>query len=150
MSHDMTSREHQGVAASRGAGAARCRGSEALTSGVRVAVSPLYLPRESNPREGRWVFAYAIRIANEGDEPARLLLRRWWIVDADGQGREVAGEGVVGLQPLIAPGEHHEYTSFCPLPTPWGTMEGAYTMERPDGTRFEATIARFYLVAPGA
>lgn len=122
-------------------------GSEAVTDGVRVRVRPEFLPQHSDPDAGRWVFAYHITIANEGAEPARLLTRRWVIVDADGERNIVEGDGVVGAQPELLAGESFDYSSFCPLATPWGTMEGAYGMARPDGRRFEARVARFYLAA---
>jgi ApaG protein len=89
-----------------------------------------------------------VKITNEGEAPIRLISRYWLIVDAQGRSHEVRGEGVVGQQPRIMPGESHEYSSYCPLPTMWGTMEGRYQMRRDDGTTFDATVARFYLVAP--
>jgi ApaG protein len=123
------------------------RSSETVTSGVRVRVTPCFMDRHSSPDEGRFIFGYHVRITNEGDSPAQLLERSWLITDADGNSQEVQGEGVIGLQPRLEVGESHEYTSFCPLGTRWGTMEGAYTMTRDDGTLFEAKIDRFYLVA---
>lgn len=129
---------------------AASRGSDAVTQGFRVEVRPSFLRDQSDESAGRWVFAYHVRIANQSEEPATLVSRRWWIVDADGEGHEVRGSGVVGQQPRIAPGATHEYSSFCPLPTPWGTMEGEYLMRRESGDEFRVRIARFYLVAPGA
>ena len=126
------------------------RGSEAVTQGIRVTVAPTYLADQSNPQQARWVFGYRVRIANESEEPATLLSRRWWIVDADGEGHQVRGNGVVGQQPTILPGEVHEYSSFCPIDTPWGTMEGEYLMRRNSGDQFRVRIARFYLVGPQA
>lgn len=123
-------------------------GSVSLDHGIRVGVAPWFIDEHSDPSERRYVFGYRITISNEGDRPAKLLSRRWTIVDATGQREEVSGDGVVGQQPELAPGQSFEYASFCPLPTPWGTMEGAYTMQCDDGTRFEVNIARFYLVAP--
>ena len=130
-----------------------CRGSEALTHGFRVTVVPTCMPEESGEsaseawRGRRYVFAYKIRISNEGTRRAKLLDRHWVIVDADGEKHEVRGEGVVGHQPDLAPGQAFEYASYCPLQTSWGTMEGEYTMVGEDGERFEIAIARFYLVA---
>ncbi len=124
------------------------RGSEAVTQGLRVRVRPEYLPGQSEPENERFIFAYHIRIANEGEAPAQLLRRHWEIVDSDGARHIVDDEGVIGQQPSIRPGETFEYSSYCPLPTSWGTMEGWYTMTRPTGEHFKAEIARFYLVAP--
>jgi ApaG protein len=128
-------------------------GSEAVTRGIRVAVHPRFIPEQSGAVPGEswrgrhYVFAYTIRISNEGRQTVRLLERRWRIVDADGDEREVRGEGVVGQQPVLEPGRSFEYSSFCPLATPWGTMEGEYLMEDDKGDRFDVRIARFYLVA---
>ena len=123
-------------------------GSVALTRGIRVAASPMYLPDQSDPHSRRFLFAYRIRITNEGTQSVRLVSRRWVIVNAHGQSDEVEGEGVIGQQPHLAPGESFEYSSYCPLNTPWGTMEGAYAFETDDAEPFEAQIARFYLVTP--
>ncbi len=123
-------------------------GSVSLDNGVRVGVAPRFIDEHSDPAERRYVFGYRITITNEGDRWAKLLSRRWTIVDATGQREEVVGDGVVGQQPELAPGQSFEYASFCPLPTPWGTMEGVYTMKREDETRFDVQIERFYLVAP--
>jgi ApaG protein len=125
-------------------------GSDCLTGGFRVQVWPHYLPGQSDPDQRRWVFGYRIRITNTGPSGARLMRRRWLIVDAHGRESEVAGDGVVGRQPDIAAGAGFEYTSFCPLNTPWGTMEGVYAMRRDDGSEFEIAIKRFYLVGPSA
>jgi ApaG protein len=121
-------------------------GSVTLTEGIRIAVAPFYLAEQSEP--GRCVFGYRIRITNDSERRVRLLSRHWVIVDADGERHEVRGEGVVGRQPTLAPGESHSYSSFCPLPTPWGTMEGEYTMTTDDGKLFQVAIGRFYLAAP--
>jgi ApaG protein len=94
------------------------------------------------------VFAYKIVLVNEGDAPARLLSRHWVILDADGHREDVEGPGVVGETPRLDPGERFEYMSGCPLPTPWGTMEGSYLFERDDGQTFRVKIGRFFLVAP--
>ena len=122
--------------------------SEATTQDVVVSVQASFIPERSQPVEGRWFFSYRIRIANHGDESVKLLNRHWIITDALGQVEEVRGPGVVGKQPLLAPGESFEYTSFCPLPTPFGTMEGSYEMVTEDGDRFHAEIARFTLTEP--
>jgi len=122
--------------------------SECVTDGVRVKVVPSYLPTHSDPANGRYLFAYHVTIVNEGTRRARLRSRQWAIVDADGERHEVQGMGVVGHHPDLKPGERFEYSSFCPLNTSWGTMEGLYVMEREDGSAFDARIKRFYLVGP--
>ncbi len=124
------------------------RGSEAVTRGLRVSATPAFLAQHSDPQQRRFVFGYRIRIVNEGAGRARLLTRHWEIVDADGSRHVVDGEGVVGQQPDLAPGAAHEYESYCPLTTPWGTMEGSFTMQGENGDVFTIAVARFYLVAP--
>lgn len=125
----------------------RPRASEAVTNGFRVSVEPTYLPEQSDPDSRKYLFGYRIRIANESNRVARLMSRRWVIIDATGVRREVEGDGVIGQQPLIRPGFGHEYRSQCDLRTQWGTMEGQYTMRGDDGELFQIAIARFYLVA---
>ena len=126
------------------------RTSGATTHGIRVQVRSTYLPAKSSPREGQFLFAYTIRISNVGPETAQLLSRHWIITDAEGEVHEVRGDGVVGQQPVLEPGTAYEYTSYCPLKTNVGTMEGSYTMVRRDGQRFEARIAPFTLAVPNA
>jgi ApaG protein len=133
-----------------GGSTSKAMGSVTLTRGVRVAVSPAFMPEQSDADSGRYVFGYRIRISNESDRRVRLLSRRWVIVDAEGERREVEGEGVIGQQPDLAPGESFMYGSYCPLPTAWGTMEGEYRMRAEDGEEFFAAIGRFYLAAPEA
>lgn len=116
-----------------------------ITDGIRVTAAPHFLAGESDPVEPRYVFAYHIRIENVGDAPARLRWRHWYIHDPVAGDTEVQGEGVIGEQPLLAPGSVHEYQSFCVLRGPDGHMEGYYLMERPDGTTFQAAIPRFTL-----
>ncbi len=115
------------------------------TEGMRVTVRPAYLPQHSRQAEEQFVFAYAVRIENVGSQPARLLSRHWLIHDSVGEITEVQGDGVVGEQPLIAPGGVHEYQSFCVLKSPSGWMEGEYRFVRHDGSTFEAVIPRFEL-----
>jgi ApaG protein len=122
--------------------------STALTQGIRVTVKSVYVPEQSAPLAHRYVFAYTVRIANEGTEPAQLRTRHWIITDSNGQVREVRGPGVVGHQPNLKPGEHFEYTSGCELTTPRGEMKGTYQMHRPDGRVFDAAIAPFALALP--
>ena len=124
------------------------RGSEQATSGIRVLVQPSYVAEQSDPSQNRYVFAYRVRIANETAGRVQVLAREWQIVDGDGERNVVKGEGVVGQQPVIGPGQVFEYSSFCPLVTPWGTMEGFYSVETQDGELLEVPIARFFLVAP--
>lgn len=118
-----------------------------ITNGMRITVRPLYLAEHSEPHVGRYVFAYFIRIENVGDQAAQLLRRRWLIHDSIGEETEVEGEGVVGEQPLLGPGEVHQYQSFCVLKSRRGHMEGTYQFVRADGTPFEAVIPRFELDA---
>jgi ApaG protein len=118
-----------------------------ITQGIRVTVQPFYLPQHSLPGGRRFVFAYRIRIENVGDGAAQLVWRHWYIHDPVAGDSEVEGEGVVGEQPLLAPGDVHEYQSFCVLEGPDGMMEGHYEFKRPDGTRFRAGIPRFDLHA---
>lgn len=122
--------------------------SEATTEGVHIHVTAHYSNEHSNPLSNHWFFLYTIRIRNDRSEQVQLLSRHWVITDATGEVREVQGEGVVGKQPLIQPGEAFEYTSGCPLETPFGEMEGTYQMVREDGSSFEARIGRFQLSEP--
>ena len=119
----------------------------ATTEAVTVTVRPVYLDDKSEPLAGRFVFAYFVRIENAGAQEVQLLRRRWLIRDASGHVQEVEGQGVIGRQPVLAPGEAHAYHSFCVLPTFEGTMEGDYLMQREDGARFRAEIPRFHLRA---
>jgi ApaG protein len=122
--------------------------SEARTRGILVQVESSYLPERSQPMQNRWFFDYRVRITNQGQEVVQLISRHWIITDANGRVEEVAGPGVVGEQPVLRPGESFEYTSFCPLGTPFGTMEGSYQMTTDDGESFDADIATFELSQP--
>jgi len=124
--------------------------SEAITRGIRIRVQSAYVPERSSPDEQQWLFAYSVQISNEGSETAQLVSRHWIITDANGRVEEVKGPGVVGKQPLLHPGESFEYTSACPLPTPFGTMHGTYHMVTPDGGSFDAEVAAFTLAEPHA
>ena len=124
--------------------------STAETEGIRVDVQARYSPEHSDPRQSEWFFLYTIRISNRGPVKVQLMDRHWIIIDGAGQTEEVLGEGVVGNQPELEPGETFEYTSGCPLPTPFGSMTGTYRMLREDGTEFQAEIAVFELVEPRA
>jgi ApaG protein len=123
--------------------------SRAITRGIRVEVEAFYLPERSEPGERYFFFAYRVRIANEGVETARLVSREWVITDGDGNEETVRGDGVVGEQPVLRPGEAFEYTSFCPLPTEVGAMQGSYFMKTDTGDLFRAEIAPFTLAVPG-
>lgn len=120
------------------------------SSAIKIDVVTRYLPEQSAPGENRFVFAYTITISNRGDNAARLLSRHWRITDANNRVQEVRGEGVVGEQPLIEPGDSYTYTSGSMLETPVGTMEGSYEMISTDGQRFNAPIPVFSLAQPGA
>jgi ApaG protein len=122
--------------------------SIATTHGIRITVRTRYLEDESEPRREKFVFAYQIAIANEGNDEAQLLTRHWIIQDAGNHVDEVIGDGVIGQTPVLAPGQEFVYTSYCPLKTEWGVMKGTYGMMRPDGERFEAVIAPFALLPP--
>ncbi len=120
--------------------------SEAVTRGVRVQAESQYVPERSDPEKGVYFFAYQIRISNEGDETVQLISRHWMITDRNGVIEEVKGPGVIGEQPVIEPGEHHEYTSFCPLRTASGSMQGTYRMVTEDGKSFDVEIAPCRLI----
>jgi ApaG protein len=124
--------------------------SSAVTQGIKVSVRSAFRPDRSEPASGKFLFTYTVRIVNEGKVAARLVSRHWVVLDANGEREEIAGEGVVGHQPYLTPGEEFEYTSFCVLGTPHGSMRGSYRMVREDGAAFDAEIAPFPLVVPGA
>ena len=124
--------------------------SETSTRGIRVRVRSAYVPERSDPAAHHWFFIYNIQISNEGSETAQLVSRHWIITDANGEVQEVQGPGVVGEQPTLAPGDTFEYTSACPLPTPFGSMRGTYQMVTSDGESFDAVIAPFTLAEPQA
>ena len=120
-----------------------------ITKGIRISVQSFYLPQQSAPQLNQFVFAYRINIKNEGDYAVQLLRRHWYIVDSSNEKREVEGEGVVGQQPLLEPGQSHEYVSGCALHSPLGKMYGTYLMTRKDDdAQFEVKIPAFTLVVP--
>ncbi len=123
--------------------------SDVITHGIRIQAAAQFLPDHSDPDKKEFVFVYRIVIFNEGEERAQLKTRHWIIVDADGIRRDVEGPGVVGEYPDLGSGESFEYLSNCPLPTSWGTMQGSYVFERPNGEEFSVAVGRFFLV-PGA
>jgi ApaG protein len=120
--------------------------SEAVTRNLRVEVLSRYSPENSRP--GNWVFEYTVRITNQGRETVQLVSRHWIIMDALERKREVKGPGVVGEQPVLEPGQSFQYSSWCPLETPTGTMHGTYQMVRAGGEQFDIAIAPFALRAP--
>ena len=122
--------------------------SNAVTRGIRVEVESSFVEERSAPDEDYYFFSYHVKISNEGLETAQLLTREWVITDADGNQERVKGPGVVGDQPVLTPGDSYEYTSFCPLRTNMGAMQGNYTFETESGERFEAEIAAFTLAVP--
>lgn len=124
--------------------------SVAVSRGILVEVASRFVRERSNPGDAEWFFAYTIRITNKGAVAAQLVSRHWVITDGDGKVEQVRGPGVVGQQPRLAPGESFEYTSACPLRTPFGVMEGTYQMIDENGERFDARIAPFSLSEPYA
>lgn len=122
--------------------------SSALTRGILVTVRSEYMPDRSSAAGKQYAFAYTVNIANQGTETAQLKTRHWIISDAFGAVQEVRGEGVVGAQPVLRPGEEFEYTSWCVIATPSGSMRGTYQMVTSEGDRFDAQIAPFALSPP--
>jgi len=120
-----------------------------ITERVKISVDSVYQTEYSNPESDHYMFAYRISIENLGNDSVQLLRRHWFIFDSNGSKRQVEGEGVVGLQPVILPGQIHEYVSGCNLKSEMGFMEGKYQMIREsEGTEFEVDIPRFNLIAP--
>ncbi|BAP41942.1 Co2+/Mg2+ efflux protein ApaG [Pseudomonas sp. 21LCFQ02] len=117
---------------------------------IDVSVVTRYLAEQSNPEQSRFAFAYTITVHNNGLLPAKLLSRHWIITDGDGNVEEVRGDGVVGQQPLIQPGQSHTYSSGTVMPAKVGNMQGSYQMLAEDGKRFDAVIVPFRLAVPGA
>lgn len=123
--------------------------SDTTTRGIRVQVETAYVEERSDPHAGYFFFAYHVTISNVGDTTAQLISREWIITDSDANTERVEGPGVVGKQPVLAPGESFEYTSFCPLRTSFGSMHGSYTMKTESGDTFQARIDPFTLEVPG-
>lgn len=118
------------------------------TDGIVVRVAVSFLPDQSEPERGRWFWSYHIRIENGGGRAVRLMTRHWIITDGRGARHTVEGEGVVGEQPMILPGDSFDYVSGCPLSTPTGNMQGSYRMVADDGAAFDVAIPKFALIAP--
>ena len=121
--------------------------SDAVTNDIRVEVLSQYSPENSQAQQGQWVFQYTVRITNRGTATVQLLSRHWIITDALDHVEEVKGPGVIGEQPVLAPGQSFKYSSWCPLKTPTGTMRGTYQMVGAGGTQFDIEIAPFGLRA---
>jgi ApaG protein len=124
--------------------------SDTTTRGIRVQAQSFYDEDRSSPQESYYFFSYQVRISNQGSETAQLVSREWIITDGNGDSQRIQGPGVVGEQPVLAPGDEFEYTSFCPLPTPVGSMHGSYRMMLSTGESFEAEISPFSLAVPHA
>jgi len=122
----------------------------AVTRAIQVTVTPSYLDEQSSPDKKRFFWAYTVEIVNLGSETVRLRSRYWHIRDDEGRIQEVRGDGVIGKQPRLGPGERFEYTSGCPLETPQGIMEGSYQMETAGGAEFSVEIPAFSLDSPHA
>lgn len=122
--------------------------SDTVTRGVRVIAEPRFVPEQSDPASGQYLFAYQIRLHNQGEETVQLVSRHWIITNGEGQVEEVRGPGVVGYQPTLKPGQEFQYTSACPLDTPVGTMHGSFQMVTAAGEAFDACIAPFRLAMP--
>ncbi len=120
--------------------------SNTTSQDVRVEAAAQFMPERSDPDRPHHFYGYRIRITNEGEETVQLLRRRWEIRDANNHTETVSGDGVIGYQPTFSPGMSFEYTSYCPLRTEWGTMEGSYTFKRENGEHFDVEVGRFFLV----
>jgi ApaG protein len=123
---------------------------ETTTRGIRIQIRSEFVPERSSPRDGSYLFQYHVRISNVGSETAQLISREWVITNAEGEVERVKGPGVVGEQPVLHPGGEFEYTSYCPLKTAVGSMQGSYQMITPSGERFDAVIDPFTLAMPNA
>ena len=124
--------------------------SDTTTRGIRIQVSSTYLSDRSSPKDSQYLFAYHVRISNVGTETAQLVSREWIITSAEGDVERVKGPGVVGEKPVLPPGGAFEYTSYCPLKTTVGSMQGSYQMVTSEGEKFDAQIAPFTLAVPNA
>jgi ApaG protein len=122
--------------------------SDCTTEGIRVTVTPEFVQEENNPDGKKFLFSYRVDIKNEGKSWAKLMARHWEIINADGEKQVVDGGGVVGYFPELAANTSFTYTSYCPIDTKWGTMEGYFEMMRDDGNLFLVKIERLYLISP--
>lgn len=119
-----------------------------VTDGIKISVDTEYQPLHSNPAQEYYLFSYRVRIENHSAHTVQLVTRKWYITDSSGESRVVEGEGVVGVQPVIGPGEFYEYDSACNFRTEMGKMHGYYNMERNDGQRFLVNIPEFRMIVP--
>jgi ApaG protein len=124
--------------------------SDTTTRGIRIQIRSNFVPDKSSPRDRSFVFQYHVRITNVGSETVKLVSRQWIITSAEGEVEKVTGPGVVGVEPVLPPGGSFEYSSWCPLPTNVGSMQGSYQMLTADGEVFDAVIAPFTLAVPNA
>jgi ApaG protein len=124
--------------------------SDTTTRGIRIQVRSTFVPDKSSPRDRSFVFQYHVRITNVGSETAKLVSRQWIITNAEGEVEKITGPGVVGVEPVLPPGGSFEYSSWCPITTNVGAMQGSYQMMTPDGEVFDAIIAPFTLAVPNA
>jgi len=115
------------------------------TQGIEVAVKPEYLPEESSPQRSEFLFAYHITITNKGETEVQLMSRHWIITDGWGAVHEVKGDGIIGKQPVLQPGQSHSYSSFCPLTTATGNMRGSFHMVNKQGAHFDVRVPVFFL-----
>lgn len=124
--------------------------SEAITDGIKVQVHPTFMEDASEHENKKFLFSYTITIVNNSESWIKLISRYWKIINSEGDIDVVKGKGVVGYQPQLKPGESFTYSSYCPLDTSWGTMEGYFNMVKVDGIKFKVNIKRFYLISPYA
>ena len=151
MTSDRPTKPQSGATAGLGGGTGGTDGSYvATTNGVEVRVTPEYAADRSKPERNQYFWLYTVEVRNGGVQALQLVSRHWQITDALGRVQEVRGDGVVGKQPKLGPGESFEYTSWAMLKTPFGTMRGAYFFARPDGKTFEGKIGEFALVQPNS
>jgi ApaG protein len=147
---DSKSKQSDQTSSPEARGGQRGHTSDTTTRGIRIQVTSTYLSDRSSPKDSQYLFAYHVRISNVGTETAQLVSREWIITSAEGDVERVKGPGVVGEQPVLTPGGSFEYTSYCPLKTAVGSMQGSYQMVTADGEQFDAEIAPFTLAVPHA
>ena len=121
-----------------------------MNNHIKIDIISKYIPERSSPAKSYYFFSYHVTIKNQGDLSTQLISRYWHITDGNGNTEDIHGPGVVGQTPVILPGQSFEYTSFCPLPTPIGFMEGSYRFKEQSGKEFDVIIDRFRLIAPGS
>ena len=147
---DSKSKQSDQTSSPEARGGQRGHTSDTTTRGIRIQVTSTYLSDRSSPKDSQYLFAYHVRISNVGTETAQLVSREWIITSSEGDVERVKGPGVVGEKPMLQPGGAFEYTSYCPLKTSVGSMQGSYQMVTAGGERFDAQIAPFTLAVPNA